>query len=97
PGTFEGEAVAGTERVTLAGRDQIERLALRLVALQWPPHEHPPQIAGERWAGAHGVNARLGRGVTVGRGGGAGGKHVRVRDRLQRLGHPDEALVIERE
>ena len=85
------------ERIALSCRDQVERFPLRLVSGQRPPFERAPQVRGERPAGAYGVDPRFGRGVTLDRGDVAGGEHAGVRDRLQRLAHPDEAFAIDGE
>ena len=97
PRALEGQSVARAQRIALSCRDQVEGFPLRLVSGERPPLEDAPQVPGERPAGAYGVDPRFGRGVTLERGDVTGGEHLGVRDRLQCLGHPDEAFAIEGE
>ena len=59
PCAFDDQAIAGTDRLALAGRDEIKRLALRAKRAQGLATQGAADVFGKHRAGANGVNARL--------------------------------------
>ena len=59
PCTLDGEPVARSHRMAFAGRDQIERLALRTERPQGAAAERAADVVGEHRTGAHGIDAGL--------------------------------------
>lgn len=80
--------------VSIAGGDQRQRVALRLPGDWRQVLQCASQIVLERWSGTHGEDTGFGPRMVSHRGDITGGKHARMRDRLQRIVHQDEAAVV---
>ena len=97
PVAFDHEAVARADGVPLAGRDQVERLALRSEGPQRLSGQGAPDVVGQHRPGAYGIDAGL-RQIARAEGGDiARGEHVVAALSAQAGIHPDEAARIERE
>src|SRR5438093_7358947 len=46
PGALESQAIAGPNRIRLAGRDEVHRVALRTERPQRLPHQQPADVVG---------------------------------------------------
>ena len=86
---------ARTQRVPLAGGDQIQRLALRRVRKETFAREKTPQGGGQRLTGPHRIDTGFRWCVPLDCGDIAGGEDIGVGGRLQGLSHPDEPFRIQ--
>ena len=97
PFALDRQAVAGTQRITLPGRDQIKRLTLRA---KWPqrlPDQCPANIIGEHRAGTHGIDARLRQVAGGERDGVAGREHIGMACDAQGFVDLEKATGVERQ
>ena len=57
PVALECHAVAGADGMGVAGRNEVHRVTLRPVRLEWRAGQHGADVGGEHRPGAHGIDA----------------------------------------
>ena len=97
PGALERQRAARGHRISIAGADEREPLALRAVGLERSSLDRAAQVLCQRRTLTHGEYPRLLARVVHHAGDVACGEHPGVGQRLQGVAHLNEPVRIERE